>query len=132
LKLPLKIQPSIIKNEITSGHARSLINLPSEIMQLEILERIIKDNLSVRKVEEMVRKFLDNKNKVKKNNPVASNNINTLSQKDLESKLQGILGTKVICKQKKNGAGELIIEYYSLDELERLFELFEIIGKNYN
>lgn len=132
LKLPGKIQQSLIKNEISSGHARSLINLPSEIMQLEILEKIIKENLSVRKVEDLVRKYLSAKNKGTKKSVVVPTNINTLSQRDLESKLQSIFGTKVICKQKKNGAGELIIEYYSLDELERLFELFEIIGKNYN
>lgn len=132
LKLPNKVQQSLIKNEITSGHARSLINLPNEIIQLEILEKIIKNNLSVRKVEEIVRKYLNAKNNLKKKLIVPSNNINSLSQRDLEGKLQGIFGTKVMCKQKKNGAGEIIIEFYSLDELERLFELFEIIGKNYN
>ncbi len=132
LKLPGKIQQSLIKNEITSGHARSLINLPDEILQLEILDKIIKHNLSVRKVEEIVRKYLNSKNIKKKKIAVPYNDLSNLSQKDLEGKLQGILGTKVICKQKKNGAGELIIEFYSLDELERLFELFEIIGKNYN
>ncbi|MCX6167947.1 MAG: ParB/RepB/Spo0J family partition protein [Ignavibacteriales bacterium] len=132
LKLPGKIQQSLIKNEITSGHARSLINLPDEILQLEILEKIIKHNLSVRKVEEIVRKYLNSKNVKKKKITVPYNDLSSLSQKDLESKLQGILGTKVMCKQKKDGAGELIIEFYSLDELERLFELFEIIGKNYN
>ncbi len=132
LKLPAKIQQSLIKNEISSGHARSLINLPNEIMQLELLEKIVKDGWSVRKVEDAVRSYITAKNKEKKKNPAPQNSVNTLSQRDLESKLQGIMGTKVICKQKKNGAGELIIEYYSLDELERLFELFEIIGKNYN
>ncbi len=132
LKLPSKIQQSLIKNEISSGHARSLINLPNEIVQLEILEKIIKNNLSVRNVEDLVRKYLTAKNNLKKKIVIPTNNINSLSQRDLESKLQEILGTKVMCKQKKSGAGELIIEFYSLDELERLFELFEIIGKNYN
>ncbi|MHB8906141.1 MAG: ParB/RepB/Spo0J family partition protein [Melioribacteraceae bacterium] len=132
LKLPGKIQQSLIKNEISSGHARSLINLPDELLQLEILDKIIKQNLSVRNVEELVRKYLNAKNVKKKKITVPYNDLSSLSQKDLEGKLQGILGTKVICKQKKDGAGELIIEFYSLDELERLFELFEIIGKNYN
>jgi len=132
LKLPVKIQQSLIKNEISSGHARSLINLPDEQLQLEILDKIIKQNLSVRNVEELVRKYLNAKNVKKKKITVPYNDLSSLSQKDLEGKLQGILGTKVICKQKKDGAGELIIEFYSLDELERLFELFEIIGKNYN
>ena len=132
LKLPNKVKQSLIKNEITSGHARSLINLPNEMIQLEILEKIISQNLSVRKVEQIVRKYLNVKNNLKKKLTVPFNDINRLSQRDLEEKLQGILGTKVMCKQKKTGAGEIIIEFYSLDELERLFELFEIIGKNYN
>ncbi|MCX6173715.1 MAG: ParB/RepB/Spo0J family partition protein [Ignavibacteriales bacterium] len=132
LKLPQKIQQSLIKNEISAGHARALINIPSEIIQLEILDKIISHNLSVRKVEDIVRKYINQKNGSKKKVSVHVKSLGNLSQKDLEEKLQNILGTKVICKQKKNGAGELIIEYYSLDELERLFELFEIISKNNN
>ena len=55
-----------------------------------------------------------------------------LSQKDLEDKLRKIFGTKVSCKIKANGSGELVIEFYSNEELDRLFEMFEIIGKTYN
>ncbi|NJD23708.1 MAG: ParB/RepB/Spo0J family partition protein [Melioribacter sp.] len=132
LKLPQRIQQSLIKDEISAGHARALINIPSEIIQLEILDKIISHNLSVRKVEDIVRKYTSSKSGSKKKVSVHIKSLGNLSQKDLEEKLQNILGTKVICKQKKNGTGELIIEYYSLDELERLFELFEIIGKNYN
>ncbi|MEW6701390.1 MAG: ParB/RepB/Spo0J family partition protein [Bacteroidota bacterium] len=129
LRLPQKIQQSLIKDEISSGHARAIINLPNELIQLEILDKIIKQNLSVRKVEELARKYLSFNNKQKKKVTAPSKDLSSLSQRDLEEKLQGILGTKVICKQKKNGAGELIIEFYSHDELERLFE---IISKNYN
>jgi ParB family transcriptional regulator, chromosome partitioning protein len=132
LKLPFKVQQSLVKNEISSGHARALINLPYELVQLEILEKIIKHNLSVRKVEEIVRKILNGKNGQKKKTTYSLRESGNTSQKDIENKLQGILGTKVICKQKKNGAGELTIEFYSFDELERLFELFEIIIKNQN
>ena len=122
----------MIKNEISAGHARALINIPNEIIQLEILEKIISHNLSVRKVEDIVRKYISSKTGSKKKVSVHVKSLGSLSQKDLEEKLQNILGTKVICKQKKNGTGELIIEYYSLDELERLFELFEFISKNNN
>ena len=131
LKLPHKIQQSLIKDEITTGHARALINVPDETFQLDILDKIIHDNLSVRKVEEIVRKYLSQK-PGKKKIVLPVKDVSTLSQRDLESRIQGILGTKVICKTKKNGAGEITIEFYSLDELERLLELFEIINKNYN
>ena len=132
LKLPQKIQQSLIKNEISSGHARAIINLPNELIQLEILDKILKQSISVRKVEEIVRKFTKARTEKKSNTSLPLRNLESVSQKDLENKMQNILGTKVICKQKKNGAGEIIIEFYSLDELERLFELLETIGKNYN
>ena len=51
---------------------------------------------------------------------------------DVEDKLRKIFGTKVLCRQKQNGTGEIVIEFYSNDELERLFELFEIIDKTYH
>lgn len=129
LKLPVKVQNCLIKNEITAGHARALINLPSEISQLEILEKILKENYSVRKVEEIVRKKLESKTKFKKDSGDKSSAAN-LSSKELVDRFQRILGTKVLLKQKKNGHGEIIIQFYSLDELDRLHELFEIIEKN--
>jgi ParB family chromosome partitioning protein len=129
LKLPLKVQNCLIKNEITAGHARALINLPSEISQLEILEKILKENYSVRKVEEIVRKKLESRTKIKKEVGDKGSTAN-LSSKELVDRFQRILGTKVLLKQKKNGHGEIIIQFYSLDELDRLHELFEIIEKN--
>ena len=129
LKLPERIQQSIIKDEITAGHARALINLPNDVIQLEILDQILSQNLSVRKVESLVRKYIDERNR-KKNKPVSiPTDISKISQRNLEERLQEILATKVKCNIKKNGTGQLIIEFYSHDELERLFELFEIIGK---
>ncbi|MEW6194774.1 MAG: ParB/RepB/Spo0J family partition protein [Bacteroidota bacterium] len=133
LKLPEKIQQCLKEDKITTGHARALINLPNELIQLEALDKILKKNLSVRKVEEIVRKITEFKNGNKKKSTVTiSSGLNNISQKNLEEKLQSILGTKVHCKIKKNGAGELVIEFYSQEELERLFELFDIIGHNYN
>ncbi len=131
LKLPEKIQQSIIKEEISAGHARALINLPNDVVQLEILEKILKENLSVRKVEELVRKIIEAQN-IRKKTPTQHlpSDLSRISQRNLEERLQGILATKVHCKLKKNGTGELVIEFYSHDELERLFELFEVLGKS--
>lgn len=133
LKLPEKIQQSLIKDDISAGHARALINLPNEMIQLDLLDKIVKNNLSVRKVEILVRKITDEKNGKKKAAiKHLPHDLSKISQRNLEEQLQRILGTKVHCNLKKNGAGEIIVEFYSHDELERLFELFEIIGKNYN
>lgn len=132
LKLPLKVQQSLIDDQITQGHARAIINLPNEEMQLYVLDKIISDGLSVRKVENLVKKLLTEGIPHKKSFTVKTSNKINSNLADVEDKLRKILGTKVHCKQNKDGRGELIIEFYSHDELERLFELFEIIDKKYN
>lgn len=132
LKLPLKIQNHLIKDEISMGHARALINVPNEFVQLEICEKIISHSLSVRKVEALVRKYLENKTSKKPAAQGSADRAAQVSQRSVEERLRNILGTKVTCSQKKNGSGSIVIEFYSNDELERLFELFEIISKEYN
>lgn len=126
LKLPQEIQKSLIMNEISAGHARALINLFDEDIQLQILNKIKKDELSVRKVEQLVRKFSEREKSTPKNK-IVSNEQDLIAQKDIENKLRNIFGTKVVCKQRKNGDGQITIDFYSNDELERLFELFEVI-----
>jgi len=133
LKLPKKVQDSLISGAISSGHARALINLPTEEAQISILEKIIGKNLSVRKVERLVKEYSTNNiTTVSKKSFKISPRTGGVHLKDIEDKLRKIFGTKVLCKQKKDGSGEISIEYYSNEELERLFELFEVIDKNYN
>jgi ParB family chromosome partitioning protein len=129
LKLPEIVQKSLVNNEITAGHARALINLPTVDLQIATLNEIKKKGLSVRKVEAIVKKFLSGTKDKKPKQTSSLKTVEMLSQSDLENKLRGIFGTKVLCKQKKDGSGEIVIEFYSNDELERLFELFEIVGK---
>jgi ParB family chromosome partitioning protein len=132
LKLPQELQDSIIKEEITSGHARALINLPSADLQLEALRKIKENNLSVRKVEQLVRKLTESTGTRKRSLTSTPRTSSSAEMRGLEDRLQKIFGTKVICRQKQDGSGEIMIEFYSTDELERLFELFEIINKNYS
>lgn len=133
LKLPKQIQDNLVTGEISSGHARALINLPNKEAQLTILEKIIDKNLSVRKVEKLVKDFITkDKTAVNKRTFKVSSHSGGVHIKDIEEKLRKIFGTKVLCKQKKDGSGEISIEYYSNAELERLFELFDVINKNYN
>ena len=133
LKLPKEIQDSLIKDEISSGHARAIINLPNTNLQLEVLRKIKENNLSVRKVEHLVKKLISEPATQKRSisfTPKAKMHITSV--KDIEDRLRKIFGTKVNCRQKQDGSGEIVIEFYSNDELERLFELFEIIDKSYN
>jgi len=132
LKLPEKIQDCLVDESITAGHARALINLPEEDLQIYALERILAENLSVRKVESLVKKLISEGIPNKKTFTIRTKKTVDSNLNDVEDKLRKIFGTKVKCKQNKNGGGEIIIEFFSNDELERLFELFEIIDNKYN
>jgi len=133
LRLPKEIQDALVNEKITAGHARALINLPTAELQLEALKKILEGNLSVRKVEQLMKKLtLENGTARPSEYNTARINIKSVNVKDIEDKLRNVFGTKVNCRQRQDGSGEITIEYYSNDELERLFELFEIINKSYH
>jgi ParB family transcriptional regulator, chromosome partitioning protein len=136
LRLPQKIQDALIQDKISMGHARAIINLENEGLQLQLLENILKKNLSVRKVERLVRELNDGgTRKTKRTTPTDEENkaiFYTPNLRDIEDKLRATFGTKVTCVQRKDGSGAITLEFYSRDELERLIELFEIISKNYS
>lgn len=119
LKLPQEIQEGIVKNQITAGHARILINISSPKLQLKLYNKIVSEGLSVRAIE----KIVQNLSSPKKKNEILSNKDNVM--KDYESKLRSLFSTKVRLLSKKSGGGEIIFEYYSNEEFERLYEIFE-------
>ncbi len=128
LKLPPKIQDSLKKEEITIGHGRALIALPSTDLQIRLWESIVHKGLSVRKTEELVRKALTViEGKKSKTGQHTSETRTTSPHIDaLEDRLRQKFGTKVKIKHREDG-GTVEIEYYSLDDLDRLLELFEMI-----
>jgi ParB family chromosome partitioning protein len=132
LKLPDKIQKSLISEEITMGHARALINLPSEELQLSALKKIIENNLSVRKVEQLVKNIFTDTKIRKTYKPGIKSNVNSAGASAIEDKLMKLFGTKVTIRQKADNNGEVILEFYSLEDLDRLIELFEMIEIKYS
>ena len=135
LKLPQKVQDALIHDKISMGHARAIINLENAGLQLQLLENIISKNLSVRKVERLVRELSEGGTRKAKKTQTSEETkaiFYTPNLRDIEEKLRATFGTKVICVQRKDGSGEITLEFYSRDELERLIELFEIISKNYS
>lgn len=127
LKLPQKIQEGLRKNKISMGHARALINVPNERTQLRLYEKILDEGLSVRKVEDIVRNLGKSKNKGGTHGNVGS--ASSAEFENLESQLREFLGTKVRIHSKGGGRGEIVIEFYSIDDFERLFELFAAVEK---
>lgn len=118
LDLPKDIQDMLVGKQLSMGHARALLALPSDELRRKLANRALAGRLSVREVERLVRKFLEDKQK-----PAEEKQTKEAYIIDLESRLQSILGTKVSIEPKKKGnRGRIIIDYYSLDDFERLTE----------
>lgn len=123
LKLPKRILESVQRGELSMGHARALLSLPDEQAQLRIWQRIVRENLSVRKVEELVKSIYT----VQRTAPTpktAPSSASTAQLEELSRKLRPIYGTKVNISTGKDGKGSISFEFYSHDDLERLLELF--------
>ncbi len=121
LQLPDFVQAALRDESISSGHARALINVKSEEDQKKILKSIISKSLSVRQTEDIVstydKKTVQNTKKTKQTDRDPF--LNSVSKK-----LRDKLSTKVSIKEKGKG-GEIRIEYYSDDDLERLIQFFD-------
>ena len=122
LKLTEEVQNMLVNNEISMGHARALLSLEQEELQLEAAKKIAENGLSVRETEKLVKSILNPK---QSKLPIPSSEAAIYNS--LSDKLREKLGTKVSINNKKNGKGKIVIEYYSPEELERLLELFESI-----
>ena len=123
LKLPEKIKDSLSNDEISMGHARALITLPDEKIQLRVHERIVKHGLSVRNVESLVRNF---GKKPEKKSHSSSSTRSDGSFQTIETRLRQTFGTKVTIRKQQGGSGEIVIEYYNSGDLDRLLEILEI------
>ncbi len=119
LKLGQKVQQMIIDDMISTGHARALLALEDKEAQYQIAMKIFDEKLSVRDVEKLI-KNIKAPEKVKE---IIETDVNTVVYNDIENKMKHILGTKVKINTKSKDKGKVEIEYYSEDELERIFEL---------
>lgn len=118
LKLNSKVQQMVIDDMISTGHARTLLALEDEEQQYTIANKIFDEKLSVRETEKLIKTLKNPKKTVKKEKIE-----HTFIYENLEEKMKGIMGTKVNVNPKSNGKGKIEIEYYSEEELERLFDL---------
>jgi ParB family chromosome partitioning protein len=111
-----EVKQALASGEISEGHARALLSLPSKKAQVAVLRSILKQNLNVRQAEELVRKLAGEKPKAGPQ-PKPDPDV-----KALEEQLRQRLGTKVSLNQKSKG-GTLTIHYYSAEELDTLIAL---------
>ncbi len=124
LKLPPDIQLSVRNGNLSMGHARALINIDTVDRQLYVFNEINLKGLSVRQTEELVR----NMYKIEQYSAVKSSVKNELppAYKRIEDNLASHFGTKVRLSHSKNGSGSITVEYYSLEELNKVLDQMNV------
>ena len=118
LKLDERVQQMIIDDMISTGHARALLAIEDKEQQYILANKVFDEKLSVRDTEKLVTEL--KKPKKEKEKPVIQN---AFVYEDLEERIKSIIGSKVHVNHKANGKGKIEIEYYSDNDLERIFEL---------
>lgn len=129
LKLNEKVQQMVIDDMITTGHARALLGIDDSEKQYATAQKIFDEKLSVRETEKLVKKIQQEKDIPAPKEEVKIDSKMEAICHDLEEKMKTILGTKVVINQKDNKKGKIEIEYYSMDELDRIIDLIRTIKK---
>ncbi len=119
LKLDKRVQEMLVDDMISSGHARALLSFEDGDLQYETAQKILDQKLSVRETEALVKKLLKGAPKAKELPK------NDFVYRDYEEKLKQLLSTKVSINNKANGKGKIEIEYYSMEDFERIVEFLE-------
>jgi ParB family chromosome partitioning protein len=120
LKLPAEVQLAMRDNKISMGHARAIINIIDQEVQLQILKKIISNDLSVRQVEELVRKMSTDqprgKTEVVSLPPYFSDSANQLKIK---------FDTGISIRRNNNGKGQIVISFESDQDFSRILGLLD-------
>ncbi len=119
LKLDERVQQMVIDKMLTTGHARALLSIEDGELQFQAANRIFNEKLSVRDTEKLAKKI----GKEKPTKKEEDSQLKAVFQ-DLEEKMKTALGTKVSINRRNEQKGKIEIEYYSMEELERLMEIF--------
>ena len=118
LKLPPDIQKGLKSRSISMGHARAILSLEQVDAQLDLYKQIVNQGLSVRQVEQMVRSYPMNKNKKKSS---TSGKLSVELQK-IQDQLCDTFDTKVNVVRNKQGKGQLVFNFTSDDDLNRILD----------
>lgn len=123
LKLPPDIQIAVRDNRLSMGHARAIINVENPEQQLFIFKKALNEELSVRKVEELVRelsaKKVDDKGKTSSGSPASK------EVAQLQSRLSSHFGTRVVVKS-DGQRGEIRIPFFSVEDLNRVLDILKV------
>jgi len=122
LRLPDEVQGALLAGRISEGHARALLGLPGQSLQIDVLRAIEKRALSVRQTEEVVRR-LTASSAAEQEAPDAA----APETRALEDRFRRALGTKVSLFRSRRG-GRLVIYFFSEEELQALYD--QIVGED--
>lgn len=123
LKLPPDVQIAVRDNKISMGHARAIINVENPDQQLYIFKKTMTEDLSVRKVEELVRNVSAEKNEDKEIQPPSSAVNREIAQ--LQSQLSSHFGTRIVIKS-DGRKGEIKIPFLSVEDLNRILDILKL------
>jgi ParB family chromosome partitioning protein len=115
LKLPADLQQLIAEHRLSMGHARAILGLPAEDLQRQVAEKATSQGLSVRQVERLVQKMTSERDP-KPPAEEADPNVKAAIQE-----LERVLGTRVRIAGRPDQRGRIEIEYYSADDLHRIY-----------
>ncbi len=126
LKLDDRVKQMIIDDMISSGHGRTILAIENKELQYQVAMKVFDNKMSVRETEKLVKTMNSKSDKDSNRNVLSEDSI--IALKTMEEKIKSIMGTKVSIKGKANNKGKIEIEYFSLDELERIMDLIELGG----
>ncbi len=128
LNLDSRVINFVRENKLSGGHARTLLPITDGEIQFELAEKIIEEGLSVRMVENIVKKMQEEKKQPKENKEEQKVQFNTTAYRSIENDLKSLFATKVKVSSQKN-KGKIEIEYYSDDDLDRILGMFKGIER---
>jgi len=117
-KLPVEIKVSLRRNEVTEAHARMLLRIDNIDDQLILWKRVVNENITVKNLEELTKSSV----KKTRNKKVKLGEIYDPYMQNVEDKLRNFFGTKVTINKKTKFSGEIVIEYYTNDDIERIID----------
>ena len=118
LRLDERVQAMVMEGSLSEGHARALLGLPDKKMQMEAARTVQEKSLSVRETERLVKHFIQPPAEPKKAS--GWRGADQSAYDELALSLRKSLGTKVQIRRTEPDKGQLVIDYYSVEELERL------------
>ena len=118
LRLPGDIQQLLSEHRLSMGHARAILGLPTPELQRQVAEKASSQGLSVRQVERLIQRMTESREPKSPEEILADPNVKSAIQE-----LERVLGTRVRIIPKSDGRGRIEIEYYSAEDLNRVYDL---------